>query len=205
VPEEKAVRRTLTELEERIIRDWTSWKKKHQSDNLQEFRVYLVNGDAESNAKEDHYEEKDSLRYLFELHLSRVRRKIETGENSPATLEKVERCLRYTMDMVNQVYHQEDFRLSQLNLAFAENLFHFFRTVRMQGQNSAIKHIEFVRSAIRTGIAHELLPKDPFLMFKNKKEVQRNLPASEHKLKNFVNSVRFLPSLSNECTHISRR
>lgn len=180
VPEEKAARRRLSDLEERIIRDWAVWTRKSSSDNLHDFRYYLSNGADLQNANEEPFEDKDSLRCLFDLHLSRVRMKLETGENKPPTLEKAERCLRYTMDMVKQVYKQDDYRLSKLNLAFIENLFHYFRTTRNQEQNSAIKHIQFVRAAIRTGIAHELLPKDPFAMFRKfKKDVHRNFLSDE--------------------------
>lgn len=173
IPEEKAVRRRLADHEERIHYDWRIWQSKKPSLNLHDFRTYLQDGSVHGDDCERL--EQDSIRHLFDLHLSRVRMKVETGENSLATLEKVERCLRHTMEMIKEKYVQDDFRLSKLNLAFVEDLFHYFRTVRNQDQNTAIKHVEFVRSAIRTGIAHDLLPKDPFSAFrKRKKEVQRN-------------------------------
>jgi integrase len=175
LPDEKSIRLRLSELEKRLKKDWSVWQQSTPSLNVKEFKEHINRLSGDWNLTPGHEDESDSLRHLFDLHLSRVQMKVDTGENSPATYEKVERCLRHTMEMVKDVYGLDDYRLSKLRLEFIEKLFHYFRTQRKQDHNSAVKHVEFFRAAIGTGISNDLLDKDPFMAYKKRKrDIQRN-------------------------------
>ena len=138
----------LSEIEMKIQESWHEWNSINNSMDLDLFKKFLKDPETTRTV---YIKQADSLVKLFEFHLELVKKKVEIGENQDDTRKKVTRALDYVLEMVKHTYGVEDYRLSKLNLLFAENHFHFLRTVKKHDNNTALKDIDFVKSAINTG------------------------------------------------------
>lgn len=186
IASENNIRLRLSEIEMKIQESWREWNGINNSLDLDPFKQFLK--DPETN-RVVYIKQADSLIKLFEFHLELVKKKVEIGDNQDDTRKKVARALGYVLEMIKYNYGVEDYRLSKLNLLFAENHFHFLRTIKKHDNNTALKDIDFVKSAINTGVAHGWIPNNPLNQFFRRKEIKVTEYLTDEEIKKIENHV----------------
>jgi site-specific recombinase XerD len=87
---------------------------------------------------------------------------------SQATFEKYERVLRYVFDLLISEYRLKNYPLAQVDIKFLEKYFHFLRSVRNIGNNTAIKYLGAFRTLLAPALKEGIIRKNSFLDVKMK-------------------------------------
>lgn len=66
-------------------------------------------------------------------------------------------------------YQKEDIEFRELNYEFIKDYEMFLKTIRRCCNNTTLKYIANFKKIVLRGVAKEIIPKDPFLLFKGKK------------------------------------
>ncbi|SHF79191.1 site-specific integrase [Chryseobacterium sp. OV279] len=66
-------------------------------------------------------------------------------------------------------YQKEDLEFRELNYEFIKDYEMYLKTIRKCGNNTTLKYIANFKKIVLRAIAKEIIPKDPFLLFKGKK------------------------------------
>ncbi|MBC2840122.1 site-specific integrase [Robiginitalea sp. SC105] len=128
------------------------------------FRDYL--------GKEAPKEEQYLIAY-FNAFLSKLKKLIGI-EIQEATWIKYQYVRDYTADFIKWKFKKQDYLLTDITLQFVKDFEYFLKTQRSQDQVTINKCIQRLRRPIREAYAEQLLPSDPFILYKPrrvKKEV----------------------------------
>ena len=193
MPGERDLLLKLSEFSINVQEVWQKWQRYMPIKDLEKFKAFY--NDPSLSSFGPNQDKKDSLNELFKFHIDLVERRVQTEENTIATQVKVKRALRFVGDMIRTVYGVEDFRLSELNLEFIDRHFHFLKTEKKHCQNTALKDIAFLKSAIITGIAHGWMKNNPFIGFKKKKQERHTTFLTDAEIQLIENKIIETPRL----------
>lgn len=87
---------------------------------------------------------------------------------SPATYEKYERVLRFTVDFISSEYKIKQFPLVHVDNRFLEKFFQYLRSIRKIGNNTSVKYIGALRTLLMPAIQEGIIRKNPFIGMKFK-------------------------------------
>lgn len=86
------------------------------------------------------------------------------------TWSKYDRTRRFAGDSIKWKYKAGDIAIHNLNLEFVQGFDFWLKTVRRCGQNATVKYISILRMVVLFCVDNNWLPRDPFALFKMKKQ-----------------------------------
>lgn len=118
---------------------------------------------------------------VFDLHNKRMKRLIGS-EYSESTYKKFLEAKMHTKNFIQKVYHRQDYLLKNIKLKFLDDLDYYLKTEKNHKQITINKTIQRVRKIIKIAIAEGFLDRDPFLLYKPKKVIQKIIYLSPKEL-----------------------
>lgn len=108
------------------------------------------------------------LAELFDHHEKMFKPMVESGNRSPATLQKYRTLRKHVNEFMLAHYGIKDIELPGLNFEFIDSLDTYLRTVKRIANNPAVKYIQSLRTIVRMAVKYDWLAKDPFLLYDKK-------------------------------------
>jgi site-specific recombinase XerD len=128
----------------------------------------------ESNSK--------TLLELCDYFLKTLKAKVKAGLKSDGTLERYETIKRLLEEFMLSQYKKKDFQLKKLNFEFIEKFDLYMREIRKCGNNTTVKYVRNIRSAINMGIKHDWLTVDPFRHYEGQLEEVKTVYLNDEEL-----------------------
>jgi len=119
----------------------------------------------------------DTIDYLIKRVVE-----LEGIEYKTSTIKRYYVTRNHVIDFLKSKRIRDDIALIDLKYSFLTDFEHFLRTEYGCGNNAAIKHITYLKKAIRLALDNDWLEKDPFSRFKGKRIQEQRLSLSEVEL-----------------------
>lgn len=136
----------------------------------------------------------DKVEILKEKSLLKVladhnkERKAMVGKNlAPATYWVFEYTARLLTEYIKQKYQREDLYLRELNIGFIQGFHAFLLSEKKMAQNSATKHLKFLKQIINIAVANSYMTFNPFLPYKIEREPVEVDFLDEEELRKVIN------------------
>ncbi len=110
-----------------------------------------------------------SLLEVFDMHNERLAKLVKV-EYSKDTYIKFKESRRHLHRFIQKQYNKQDMMLKDLTMKFLKDLDFYFKTERQHKQSTTNKHIQRLRKVIALAVGEGFLDKDPFMLYKPKKE-----------------------------------
>ena len=88
----------------------------------------------------------------------------------------------HIQEFIRFKYKREDIEFRELNYEFIKDYEFYLKTVRNCATNTTLKYISNFKKIVLRAIAKEIIPKDPFMLFKRKKEKIKKKPLTKAEL-----------------------
>jgi hypothetical protein len=111
----------------------------------------------------------------FKEHNSEILALVDKKEYAIGTYERYQIARSHAAEFIKFNYNREDLEFRELNFEFIKNYEMYLKTVRNCSNNTALKYIANFKTIVLRAIAKDIIPKDPFKLFKSKKtKLKRN-------------------------------
>ncbi|MCL1666542.1 site-specific integrase [Elizabethkingia ursingii] len=125
----------------------------------------------------------------FTEHNAEILALVETKEYAIGTYERYETAKSHAAKFIKLKYDRDDLEFRELNFAFIRDYELYLKTVRNCSNNTALKYIANFKTIVLRAIAKDIIPKDPFKLFKSKKTKIKKKPLSSDELDRLENKV----------------
>jgi len=115
------------------------------------------------------------------------RKRILSGQNNTLpTIQKYECCKKHLRSFIKKYYSAEDIKFSRLDLQFIEDFELYLKTDGKCCHNTAMKHIQILKTIYKTASAHGYTDKDPFQKYKIRMEEVVRCYLTEKEIQNLL-------------------
>lgn len=115
-------------------------------------------------------------------------RKAMVGKNlAPATYWVFEYTARLLTEYIKQKYQREDLYLRELNIGFIQGFHAFLLSEKKMAQNSATKHLKFLKQIVNIAVANSYMTFNPFLPYKIERQPVEIDFLDEEELRKVIN------------------
>ncbi|NPA10595.1 MAG: site-specific integrase [Chlorobi bacterium] len=165
------------------------------SNRISNYRTELINNDQTITAQKliDFVRGKNvsKVKVLqeFQLHNDEMLALVKKEEYAYGTYERYTTARSHVAEFINYKYGREDLEFRELNYEFVKDYELYLKTVRNCSNNTALKYIANFKTIVLRAIAKDIIPKDPFKMFKSKKAKCNKKPLSSEELERLENKV----------------
>lgn len=118
----------------------------------------------------------------FQAHNDEMLALVSKGEYSAGTHSNYVRTLSRIKEFIKFKYNRNDMEFRELNYEFVADFEFFLKTVRNCQNNTAMKRISIFKKIVLCAVAKEIIPSDPFIMFKKKWTKSNKKPLSWEQL-----------------------
>ncbi|AZA82480.1 recombinase [Chryseobacterium lactis] len=125
----------------------------------------------------------------FSDHNSEILALVETKEYAIGTYERYQIAKSHAAKFIKFKYNRDDLEFRELNFAFIRDYELYLKTVRNCSNNTALKYIANFKTIVLRAIAKDIIPRDPFKLFKSKKTKIKKKPLSTDELFRLENKV----------------
>lgn len=125
----------------------------------------------------------------FQLHNDEMLALVKKGEYAYGTFERYTTARSHVKEFISYKYGREDIEFRELNYEFVKDYELYLKTVRNCSNNTALKYIANFKTIVLRAIAKDIIPKDPFKLFKSKKTKCNKKPLSSEELHRLENKV----------------
>lgn len=123
-------------------------------------------------------------------------RKAMVGKTlAPGTYWVFEYTSRLLTEYIKQKYQREDLYLRELNIGFIQGFHAFLLSEKKMAQNSATKHLKFLKQIVNLAVANSYMTFNPFLPYKIEREPVEIDFLDEEELRRIINFDTPLPRL----------
>lgn len=126
-------------------------------------------------------EDKVSVLVEFQKHNDEML-KLVPKEYAPATHRRYVTARSHIAEFIKRKYKRDDIELRELNYEFIVSYEHYLKTVRKCSNNTAIKYISNFQKIVLQAVAKDIIPSDPFKLYKPKKTKLVKLPLNNKEL-----------------------
>lgn len=105
---------------------------------------------------------------MFNLHISKQERLIGRT-TSKVTIAKFYQTRKHVKNYIAWKYKKADYKLSNLKMSFLTEFEYYLKAEKQFEQNTVHKTIQRFRQVIKLAVGLDYLPKDPFILYKNRK------------------------------------
>lgn len=165
------------------------------SNRISNYRTELINNDQTITAQKliDFVRGKNvsKIKVLqeFQLHNDEMLALVKKEEYAYGTYERYTTARCHVAEFINYKYGREDLEFRELNYEFVKDYELYLKTVRNCSNNTALKYIANFKTIVLRAIAKDIIPKDPFILFKSKKTKCNKKPLSSEELQRLENKV----------------
>ncbi|REC60326.1 site-specific integrase [Chryseobacterium pennae] len=114
---------------------------------------------------------------------------VKKKEYAMGTYERYSIARSHVAKFIKFKYKREDLEFRELNFDFVKDYELYLKTVRNCANNTALKYISNLKTIVLRAIAKDIIPKDPFKLFKRKKIKCNKQPLSTAELHRLENKV----------------
>lgn len=125
----------------------------------------------------------------FDAHNSEILSLVETEEYAAGTYERYQIARSHAANFIKYKYKRDDLEFRELNFDFIKSYELYLKTIRNCSNNTALKYIANFKTIVLRAIAKDIIPKDPFKLFKSKKTKIKKKPLSTDELYRLENKV----------------
>ncbi|UIR57791.1 site-specific integrase [Sphingobacterium sp. SRCM116780] len=125
----------------------------------------------------------------FQEHNLEILALVKTKEYAMGTYERYKIARSHVAEFIKFKYKREDLEFRELNFEFIKDFEFYLKTVRECGNNTTLKYISNFKKIVLRAVAKEIIPKDPFKLFKGKKMKCNKQPLSTNELYRLENKV----------------
>jgi integrase len=118
----------------------------------------------------------------FKEHNGEILALVEKKEYAIGTYERYQIAQSHVATFIKLKYNREDLEFRELNFAFIRDYELYLKTVRNCSNNTALKYIANLKTIVLRAIAKDIIPRDPFKLFKSKKVKIKKKPLSTDEL-----------------------
>ncbi|MDV4042987.1 recombinase [Elizabethkingia anophelis] len=104
------------------------------------------------------------------------------SEYAKGTWDRYVTARSHVHEFIKFKYRKEDLEFRELNYEFVKDYEFFLKTVRKCSNNTTLKYISNLKKIVFRAVALELIPKDPFALFKGKKTKIKKRPLTRAEL-----------------------
>lgn len=123
-------------------------------------------------------------------------RKAMVGKTlAPAIYWVFEYTAKLLTEYIKQKYQREDLYLRELNISFIQGFHAFLLSEKKMAQNSATKHLKFLKQIVNLAVANSYMTFNPFLPYKIEREPVEIDFLDEEELRKIINFDTPLPRL----------
>lgn len=159
-------------------------------------RGYLITAELLKDAVLDKVETLNEKMLLEILEDHNRERKAMVGKTlAPATYWVFEYTARLLTEYIKQKYQREDLYLRELNISFIQGFHAFLLCEKKMAQNSATKHLKFLKQIVNLAVANSYMTFNPFLPYKIEREPVEIDFLDEEELRKIINFDTPLPRL----------
>lgn len=159
-------------------------------------RGYLITAELLKDAVLDKVETLNEKTLLEILEDHNKERKAMVGKTlAPATYWVFEYTARLLTEYIKQKYQREDLYLRELNIGFIQGFHAFLLSEKKMAQNSATKHLKFLKQIVNLAVANSYMTFNPFLPYKIEREPVEIDFLDEEELRKIINFDTPLPRL----------
>lgn len=158
------------------------------------FRTSKINNELPINANDiiEHLQGKSSktkpqLLEEFKEHNDEILSLAEIKEYSMGTYERYKIALHHVTEFIQVKYNLSDIDFNKLNFEFIRNYELYLKTVRRCSSNTALKYIAYLKTIVIRAVAKDIIDKDPFKLFKSKREKLNKKPLTTVELQRLEN------------------
>jgi len=108
-------------------------------------------------------------------------------EYAKGTHERFVTARSHVQDFIRFKYNLSDIEFRELNYEFVKDYEFYLKTVRQISNNTALKYISNLKKIILRAIARDIIPSDPFKLFKGRKTKTNKKPLNKHDLERIEN------------------
>lgn len=126
----------------------------------------------------------------FQQHNDEVKALVKKGEYAEGTHTRYVTARSHVENFILFKYKKDDLEFRELNHEFIVDYEFYLKTVRNCSNNTALKYISQFKKIVLRAIAKEIIPKNPFLLFKRKKVKIKKYPLTRAEL-NILESKEF--------------
>lgn len=119
----------------------------------------------------------------FQAHNNEMLALIPKGEFAEGTHERYVTARSHVQEFIKFKYNRNDLEFRELNYEFVKDYEFFLRTVRNCNNNTTLKYIANFKKIVLRAVAKEIIPSDPFKLFKGKKTKPNKKPLTNEELK----------------------
>lgn len=125
----------------------------------------------------------------FQVHNDEMLALVDKGEYAYGTYERYTTARSHVSEFIKYKYNRDDLEFRELNYEFVKDYELYLKTVRNCSNNTALKYISNIKTIVFRAIAKDIIPKDPFKLFKSKKTKCYKKPLSSDELQRLENKV----------------
>nr|WP_199156127.1 site-specific integrase [Pedobacter sp. ASV2] len=118
----------------------------------------------------------------FQLHNDEMEKLVEKKEFAKGTHTRYVTARSHVEEFILFKYKKKDLEFRELNYEFATDYEFYLKTVRNCAHNTALKYISNFKKIVLRAVAKEIIPKDPFKLFKSKKIKIKKYPLTRDEL-----------------------
>ena len=104
----------------------------------------------------------------FQSHNDEMLALVPKGEYAEGTHERFVTARLHVKDFIRFKYNRDDIEFRELNYEFIKDFEFYLKTVRNCNNNTTLKYIANFKKIVLRAIAKEIIPSDPFKLFKRK-------------------------------------
>lgn len=119
----------------------------------------------------------------FQLHNDEMQALVEKKEFAKGTHTRYVTARSHIMEFIQFKYKKDDIEFRELNYEFVTDYEFYLKTVRNCSNNTTLKYISNFKKIVLRAVAKEIIPKDPFTLFKGKKIRIKKYPLTKAELK----------------------
>lgn len=108
-------------------------------------------------------------------------------EYAKGTHERFVTARSHVQDFIRFKYNLDDIEFRELNYEFVKDYEFYLKTVRQISNNTALKYISNLKKIILRAIARDIIPSDPFKLFKGRKTKTNKKPLTKQDLERIEN------------------
>jgi|SRR5690606_3564333 len=155
---------------------------------IKTYRVLMINKDVTITSQllidyvSGHNVSKTKVLEEFQAHNDEILALVPKGEFAPGTHERYVTARSHVADFIKFKYRKDDLEFRQLNYEYIKDYNFYLRTVRNCNNNTTLKYIANFKKIVLRGVAKEIIPGDPFKLFKAKKTKSNKKPLSREQL-----------------------
>ncbi|KPH13305.1 site-specific integrase [Chryseobacterium sp. ERMR1:04] len=118
----------------------------------------------------------------FQAHNDEMHELVEKKEFAKGTHTRYVTARSHVQEFILYKYKKDDLEFRELNYEFVTDYEFYLKTVRNCSHNTTLKYISNFKKIVLRAVAKEIIPKDPFALFKGKKIKIKKYPLTRVEL-----------------------